>query len=405
MENHSHYSANSMGGSAGLSPGPTSDKAVGPASVPGAGGVVPMMAQNESGDESATTRSAISAGTISITDPTHQKQDVATLSRDTTDTNGTVANTPDVNNILNQQADTMQAAQAAGQVVAQGIGAYADKKRDDALDAAKTAFRNGDLDGASAALADFDSWSEGGGARAALHIAGGGLIGGLGGGALGAFGGAAGAGLSSTLTPQTKEAGDAVAGGTGSSLIGNISGNILSGLAGGLIGGSAGAAMASNVNLYNQNNDKNETEAQKGARELRKQLDKERAMLGQGGAKVPSGAQAATVPSSALAAGAAAGGKSTFWSSTKDKTPVENAYSHSTKHGDEFPAYQNSVQYVQGAQDFVNNPPPGTLIKTRPNGDTLYYDPATNTFASKTIGGAPKTMFKPSAGMDYWNRQ
>ncbi|MEX3977785.1 hypothetical protein AB4Y45_02245 [Paraburkholderia sp. EG287A] len=99
------------------------------------------------------------------------------------------------------------------------------------------------------------------------------------------------------------------------------------------------------------------------------------------------------------------GDKSTFWSSTKDKTSVENAYGHSTKHGDEFPEYQNSVQYVQAAQDFVNNPPDGTLTKTRPNGDTLYYDPATNTFASKTKDGAPKTMFKPAAGMDYWNKQ
>jgi filamentous hemagglutinin len=99
------------------------------------------------------------------------------------------------------------------------------------------------------------------------------------------------------------------------------------------------------------------------------------------------------------------GDKSTFWSSTKDKTPVENAYGHSTKHGDEFPEYQNSMQYVQAAQDFVNNPPDGTLTKTRPNGDTLYYDPATNTFASKTKDGAPKRMFKPAAGMDYWNKQ
>ncbi|MCA7925296.1 hypothetical protein LGM35_22620 [Burkholderia cenocepacia] len=36
------------------------------------------------------------------------------------------------------------------------------------------------------------------------------------------------------------------------------------------------------------------------------------------------------------------GGNSSFWSSTKDKSPVENAYGHSTKHGGEFPDYQNS---------------------------------------------------------------
>lgn len=94
-----------------------------------------------------------------------------------------------------------------------------------------------------------------------------------------------------------------------------------------------------------------------------------------------------------------------FWSSTSDKTSVQNAYDHSVKHGDEFPDYQNSLQYVQAAQDFVNDPPPGTLTKTRPNGDTLYYDPASNTFAVQNANGAPKTMFKPSAGMAYWNKQ
>lgn len=99
------------------------------------------------------------------------------------------------------------------------------------------------------------------------------------------------------------------------------------------------------------------------------------------------------------------GGNSSFWSSIKDKSPVENAYGHSTNHGGEFPDYQNSVQYVQAAQDFVNNPPAGTLTKTRPNGDTLYYDPVTNTFTSKNKDGPPKTMFRPTAGMGYWNKQ
>ncbi|RKP46789.1 hemagglutinin repeat-containing protein, partial [Trinickia fusca] len=106
------------------------------------------------------------------------------------------------------------------------------------------------------------------------------------------------------------------------------------------------------------------------------------------------------------------GDKSTFWSSTKDKTPVENAYGHSTKHGGEFSEYQNSVQYVQAARDFVNNPPAGTLTKTRPNGDTLFYDPSSNTFAVKTKGGVPKTMFKPDpaqhgypTNLDYFNAQ
>ncbi|MFD1554500.1 hypothetical protein ACFSHT_02510 [Paraburkholderia silviterrae] len=277
MENHSHYSANSMGGSFGLSPGATPDKAVGPASVPGAGGVVPMIAQNESGDQSATTRSAISAGAINVTDPTHQTQDLANLSRDTTDSNGTVAKTPDVNNILNQQADTMQAAQAAGQVVAQGIGAYADSKRATAIENAKAAETRGDTQGAQAYWSEAKSWKEGGDSRALLQAAGGALIGGLGGGsAFGALGGAAGAGLGSKMGSMTRGVsdamGDAMGDASGSSLIGNISANILAGLAGGLVGGSAGAAAASNVNLYNQGNNTNERKNEGIADSLKQQV-------------------------------------------------------------------------------------------------------------------------------------
>jgi hypothetical protein len=78
-----------------------------------------------------------------------------------------------------------------------------------------------------------------------------------GGSASSTIGGAAGAGVSSLLAPQTKEPSDAVAGATGSSLIGNLTGNIASGMGGAIIGRTAGAAGASNMNLYNQgNNDK-----------------------------------------------------------------------------------------------------------------------------------------------------
>ncbi|WP_321854254.1 hypothetical protein, partial [Paraburkholderia tropica] len=63
IQNQSHYSANSNGISAGVGVGPNTGKAVGPGSVAGSGGVTPMVSQNESGNQSSTTRSAISAGT------------------------------------------------------------------------------------------------------------------------------------------------------------------------------------------------------------------------------------------------------------------------------------------------------------------------------------------------------
>ncbi len=94
-----------------------------------------------------------------------------------------------------------------------------------------------------------------------------------------------------------------------------------------------------------------------------------------------------------------------IWSSTPNKTSVENALGHWQKHGAEFPQFENATQYVQGARNFVNNPSGGTLTKLRPNGDMLFYDPATNTFAVRAVNGAPRTMFKPSGGMKYWNQQ
>ncbi|MDR5815745.1 polymorphic toxin type 22 domain-containing protein, partial [Caballeronia sp. LZ033] len=237
--NHSHYSANSVGGSVGLSPGPNSEKAVGTASVPGSGGPVPMIGQHESGDQSATTRSAVSPGTITLTDGDHQAQDIASLSRDMTNTNGTVATTPDVNEILNKQADTMQAAQAAGQVVAQGIGAYFDMKH---------ALAIADHDQATA-----DATAEGGRDRVIAHVIGGGLIGGLGGGGIDtAAGGAAGAGVAAGFAPQLTELAESVGNATGSKTLGNFSANIVAGAGGALAGGEAGAVTASNADLYNR---------------------------------------------------------------------------------------------------------------------------------------------------------
>ena len=96
---------------------------------------------------------------------------------------------------------------------------------------------------------------------------------------------------------------------------------------------------------------------------------------------------------------------SKIWSDKKNTTSVENAYGHWQKHGAEFPEYKNAKQYVEAAHKFVTNPPDGTLTKTRPNGDTLYYNPSSNTFGIKMSDGSPRTMFKPDVGMDYWNKQ
>lgn len=70
-----------------------------------------------------------------------------------------------------------------------------------------------------------------------------------------------------------------------------------------------------------------------------------------------------------------------------------------------FPEFQNAKQYAEGAKKFFSEPPAGTLTKTRPNGDLLLFDPASNTFGVQAANGSPQTMFRPKDGINYWNRQ
>ncbi|NJM37550.1 MAG: hypothetical protein HC845_06625 [Akkermansiaceae bacterium] len=97
--------------------------------------------------------------------------------------------------------------------------------------------------------------------------------------------------------------------------------------------------------------------------------------------------------------------KTPLWTSTKGKTSVENAFGHWQKHGAEFPEFQNAKQYVEGTKSFFSSPPAGTLTKTRANGDTLFYNQGSNTFGVQAVDGAPRTMFRPSDGLNYWNKQ
>jgi filamentous hemagglutinin len=95
---------------------------------------------------------------------------------------------------------------------------------------------------------------------------------------------------------------------------------------------------------------------------------------------------------------------SEVWSPGHDGSG-ENVEEHWAKHGSEFPKDHDAQEYDQDALHFVRNPPPGTLIKHRANGDTLYYNPGSNIFAVTDSAGKPKTMFKPDRGEAYWDHQ
>jgi len=83
----------------------------------------------------------------------------------------------------------------------------------------------------------------------------------------------------------------------------------------------------------------------------------------------------------------------------------ENAEEHWRKHSGDFPNISGERQYERAANSFVENPPPGTLIKHRANGDTVFYNPDTNIVAVTNDEGKPRTFFKPRGGKRYWERQ
>ncbi|WGT61494.1 hemagglutinin repeat-containing protein [Variovorax paradoxus] len=100
----------------------------------------------------------------------------------------------------------------------------------------------------------------------------------------------------------------------------------------------------------------------------------------------------------------------TAWTVGKAGSMENNATGHWIKHGTEFPEFPSLAQYAEAAQNFVVNPPIGTLTKTARNGDVLLYDVSTNTFAVRTADGVPRTMFRPDpaahgfrSNIDFWN--
>ncbi|MFM0500963.1 hemagglutinin repeat-containing protein [Paraburkholderia caffeinilytica] len=244
IQNSSSYNAHTGGISGGVTTGDggANYSTTGATSGKNAGGVAPMLSQNDSGSDRATTKSGVSAGTISVTNADHQTQDIASLNRDTSNTNGTVAKLPDVNNLLDRQGDMMAAAGAAGEAVSRRIGDFAQSKYDEAKN-------NGDQAG-------MEAWKEGGVARAEMQAAGAALVTGLAGG--NAIGGAAGAGIASIAAGKLNELSGTIAGSnpTGNAsmneALGNIVANAIATGAGGAIGGDAGAFSGYNVDRFNR---------------------------------------------------------------------------------------------------------------------------------------------------------
>lgn len=106
--------------------------------------------------------------------------------------------------------------------------------------------------------------------------------------------------------------------------------------------------------------------------------------------------------------------KTSIWSPGKVGDPARNALGHWNKHNLEFPEFQNAKEYVEGAWRFIRNPPPGTLSKPSSvrAGETVFYNPTSNTLVIRGVDGAPKSMYRPdttinkfATNLDYYNAQ
>jgi pyocin large subunit-like protein len=133
----------------------------------------------------------------------------------------------------------------------------------------------------------------------------------------------------------------------------------------------------------------------------------------------PASTSASAAPGAPAAAGAPGASASTdprdqpiplatdgkpMWAANRKHTAQENADYQFGKNGHDFNA-ATEADYVQDAHAFIDSPPAGVQRVQRSNGDSLLYDPKTNTFAVATSAGAPRTLFKPRDGAAYWQQQ
>jgi len=93
-----------------------------------------------------------------------------------------------------------------------------------------------------------------------------------------------------------------------------------------------------------------------------------------------------------------------LWAANKKHSAQENADFHYKRDGDAVGATSED-DFLTKVHAFVDNPPKGVESLTRSNGDRLMYDAKANLFAVVDKQGAPRTLFKPRDGADYWKQQ
>ncbi len=93
--------------------------------------------------------------------------------------------------------------------------------------------------------------------------------------------------------------------------------------------------------------------------------------------------------------------KNTKWYTFRNKTRYDEHYK---KHGAEF-GNITKEEYLQLANDLINNKSDRVLHKYSEDGDYMYFDQDTGYFLVLSEDGYIRTFFIPNKGIDYWNRQ
>lgn len=78
--------------------------------------------------------------------------------------------------------------------------------------------------------------------------------------------------------------------------------------------------------------------------------------------------------------------------------------SHYEKHKNEFGDITKN-EYLEGANNLINQVSESVISKTEEDGDTLYFDTQTNEFSVLSTDGYIRTYFIPEDGIDYFNRK
>lgn len=76
---------------------------------------------------------------------------------------------------------------------------------------------------------------------------------------------------------------------------------------------------------------------------------------------------------------------------------------HFEKHGSEFD-YKTKEEYLKGANEVINSSTSKHKIEAE-DGDEIYYDEDKNEIVFVSADGYIRTYFKPSDGINYYNRQ